>query len=449
MSATVRNDTTRLGRALFYVQQQALVTKSTPGAGVISAKIGTIIATAQGMDFAVRIQNQATTTPQIIDQFATLSGISRLELMTIHLPQLKAAGIIDYSVVNGQVSGLEDYVGLTAPMLRQALKLFDVMGPIPVERAVLHCAEIASWAPLTRSQHLEQLTDRGFDDRTAAEALQITLALGINRKVASASLNEDVVFNPNVWASGQEDIARFLRGLPPGERDALLGMCAQASTRPGLALPSYDGFGPAIVASATKVGLIQQATVKSTAAANEGTQTYLFSPVMESVDDTFVTTEALHLRKMFVAHVLYGAEKSKSGLGTITSPIRLVSALAGRGRVGPATNIATDYHLLEAHGIVNVRNAGNGRAWLEAAKTEVIEGGLGWLRAASGGASIGQGTAEAVLAELQPPQTFSTPEASRSRVGDLGESDEIAASAVLELRELRKEAQRVVRFDFS
>ena len=44
-------------------------------------------------------------------------------------------------------------------------------------------------------------------DETADEALNITLALGVNKKVPSSALREDVVFNPNVWASGHEGVA--------------------------------------------------------------------------------------------------------------------------------------------------------------------------------------------------------------------------------------------------
>ncbi len=57
---------------------------------------------------------------------------------------LKAADVVEYALVDGQVTGLEDFIGLSAPMLRQALRVFDEMGPKPVERAVLHCVEITS-----------------------------------------------------------------------------------------------------------------------------------------------------------------------------------------------------------------------------------------------------------------------------------------------------------------
>ena len=165
------------------------------------------------------------------------------------------------------------------------------------------------------------------------------------------------------------------------------------------------------------------------------------------MDDGYRTTEALHQRKLFVAHILYGVEKAKSGHGTIDMPLRLVSALARRGSVGPATKISTDYRMLEAHGIVDVVDAGNGRSYLTAVKTEIIEGGLAWLQAAAGAAAP-DGDAAAVLGNLRPPQSFSSPEAERASVGDRGESNEITTAAGLDLRRMREETQRVVRFDF-
>ena len=95
-----------------------------------------------------------------------------------------------------------------------------------------------------------------------------------------------------------------------------------------------------------------------------------FSPLLESEDDKALTTEALHQRKMFVAHILFGVEKARFGLGRIAHPTALVRRLSERGYVGPATNIGTDYHLLEAQGIVSVQAQDDGRAFLRMVKPE-------------------------------------------------------------------------------
>src|SRR5665811_1408261 len=95
------------------------------------------------------------------------------------------------------------------------------------------------------------------------------------------------------------------------------------------------------------------------------------------------------------------SEKAIAGRGRILDPRVLVRALLRNGSVGPASNIASDYHLLEANGIVAVRPSDEtpGRAYLELVKQEIVEGGLGWIEASY---SSGSG-AGADLGSLKPP----------------------------------------------
>ena len=275
------------------------------------------------------------------------------------------------------------------------------------------------------------------------EAIRLSLAAGVNLRVKSADLGEYVIYNPHVWAAHHLPIAGFLKGLPPAERDSLLGLCEQASSSPGLALRAYDTFQPGMLSSARKVGLVQAATVKSSVA--NGQQTYVFSPMLESEDDKLQTTEVLHQRKLFVAHILYGHEKAIAGRGRIYDPRVLVRSLLRKGAVGPASNIASDYHLLEASGIVAVRQSTTepGRAYLELVKKEIVEGGLGWIEASySNGSGAG-----ADLSALTSPSDWVSPEADRANLPDTGAAMEIAESAILRLREARKEATSAARRD--
>ena len=308
------------------------------------------------------------------------AGIGRQLLHTSVLPALKAANVADYLLdTDGVVIEVHEFLGVTGNLIDQSYRVLQHLHPSAEEVAMLHSIEVASFAPLTTSQHLEQLHRREFSDEVAELGSNLALATGLVRRISSSEVNEQVIFSPYVWESGQVEIAGFLRGLPPGERDALLGICEQAARRPGLALQSVVEPTPGIFGAAQKVGLVQAATVKSTGGA--GAQTYVFSPTIESDDDRFTTTEALNQRKLFVAHMLFGHERAERGGGRILDPVVLVRALLNRRSVGPASNISTDYHLLEAHGIVRVRDAANGRAYLELVKDEIVQGGLSWLRA--------------------------------------------------------------------
>lgn len=433
----------RLGRALFYVHRQAPLINDP----VQKAKLGQLIAAGEAMDYVVKLKDHGKSlTGAMAVEFAAHAGISQYRLFNDVLPILKEADLISYTLdlVGIGLAAIEEYVGLSGRVIDQAMRVTAKFAPTPVEIAVLHSVELASWAPLTRAQHAEQLHKRGFTDEVVNDAVRLTLAAGVNQKAKSTELNELVVYNPNVWSAHQAGIAAFLQSLPSAERDSLLGLCEQAANSPGLGLGSYSGFSSAMLSSARRVGLVQAATVKSSFGP-AGQQTYVFSPIMESEDDKLQTTEVLHHRKLFVAHILYGHEKAILGRGRVLDPTVLVRSMLNKGHVGPASNIASDYHLLEANGIVAVRPSKQypGRAYLELVKREIVEGGFGWLESVRGP----QAGSEAELSELKPPSEWHTPEADRANLPDTGAANEIAEAAILRLREAREEAARAARYD--
>ena len=403
-----------------------------------AAEIEPLLLAGKAMDFAARLKDfePSQLTREVVENFAKTSGIGPVSLLTHILPVLKRADVVDYTSSGDDLIGIEEYVGLSGTLVEQAYLILMKLNPSEAEQALLHSVELASWAPLTESDHLNELARRGFEDRIAQHGYKLALSVGVNNRITSSDLREDVVFNPYVWGTGQVPIAKFLRSLPPSEREVMLGLCEQASDRPGLALPSLE-TSPQVLASARKVGLIQATTVKSSAASG-ASQTYVFSPLLESEDDKALTTEALHQRKMLVAHILFGAEKARAGYGRITDPTLLVRRLWQRGVVGPATNIGTDYHLLEAQGIVSVEPDRGGRAFLRMVKREIVQDGLDWLERTGGNGSGGAMPAEMLLS----PGQFVTPEQNRASLSDQGATDEIADSVVLRLREELRSAAR-------
>ncbi|MER5850573.1 hypothetical protein ABT126_26985 [Streptomyces sp. NPDC002012] len=406
---------------------------------VIRADIATLLLTGQAMDFASRMHGYGRiTNAKAIRQFARLAGIPESALTFQVLPVLKQANVVDFAVdADGAVKSIEEFVGVSGTVIQQTFRVLEELKPSEEELALLHSIEIASWAPLTKTQHLDQIVKRGISDDAALRGLEYSLATAINRRVPSSDLNEEVIFNPNVWGTSQIQIASFLRNLPPNERDALLAICEQATVRPGSSLDDVGG-NPSILRSARKVGLIQAATVKSNAQGKFLTRTYVFSPLIQTADDQSTTTEALHLRKLFIAHILFGRDKANLSAGRISDPVLLVSKLLNAGSVGPATNIGTDYHLLESHGVVRVEELPNGRAFLKLIKEEIVRDGLDWLKASVG--NVPGGTS--FLEKDYVPGLFVTPEEDRSKLTDDAASDEITTATILELR---KEVQRAVR----
>lgn len=429
------DDLKRLGRAIIFVHQhdQKITTPH------VRAKVEVLLLTGKAMDFAARLQGHHDLLPltgPVVMKYAQFAGLGAIELRSTVLPALKKAGIVDYTVdTAGAVVQVDEYVGVSASVVEQTVQLLNQLGPHRFDLAFLHSVEVAAIAPLVKAQHLSEVVRRGFTDEEAAAALTLAEAVGIAQSVTSTELAEQVVFSPYVWGTKQIELATFLRKLPPNERDVLLGVSEQVLDRPGMSLGKL-GASPAVVRSAHNAGLIQAATVRSSVG---GESTYVFSPLLEAQDNQFTTTEAFHLRKLFVAHILFGYEQAMAGGGRIFDPALLVERLISRGRVGPATNIGTDYHMLQMHGVVLVQNvAGGDRAFLQLVKKEIAEASLRWIR------RITDMTGVEGIKLGQAPAEFTTPEAARENVSSSGAANEVMVAAVLELR---KETQRAARRD--
>jgi hypothetical protein len=117
----------------------------------------------------------------------------------------------------------------------------------------------------------------------------------------------------------------------------------------------------------------------------------------------------------------------------------LVDRLLSRGVVGPATNIRTDYHLLEAAGIVGVRDGGGLRHLMTVVKKDVVRDGLELLRTIF---DADGATRETIGTFTSPAAAFVSPEQDREGLVVDRAVTEITDATVLELR---REAQRAAR----
>lgn len=431
MTERTLDEVRRLGRAVVFVHQHDH--KITDP--LVRAEVEVLLLTGKAMDFAARLRGHerfVVLTHQLVLEYAKHAGLGVRELTNTVLPALKQAGLVEYRLDSfGQISDLEEYVGVSATVTEQTVALLNVLKPQRTDLAFLHSVEIGAIAPLAESQHLDEIIKRGFTDVEAEEALRLARAIGLNLDAPSTDLNQSVVYSPYVWGTKQLSLAHFLAGLPPNERGALLGMSEQVLETPGLHIAKLNA-SPALIRSAQNAGLIQAATVQS---ATGKSSTYAFSPLLEAEDNMVTTTEAFHLRKLFVAHILFGHERAVAGRGNIQSPTVLVNALVTRGRVGPATNIGTDYHLLEAAGVVAVEPGSGDRAFLKLVKPEIARAGLEWIR------RITDTSGTADLALNQRPARFIKPEDGRTSESD-GAAHEIMVASI---HELRKEMQRAAR----
>jgi hypothetical protein len=428
----------RLGRTILRVYQHKDMIRDQ----IILGSVNTILRAGQAMDFAARLRDYGLhLSPAMAVEYAQLVGIGLADLRLAILPPLKDAGVLDYSLRDGQLTSIQEYVGVSASVLEQLVAVFEQFGPTPIERCLLHTVELAAWAPLTMRQHYDYLIAQGYGEDLVRQAVNLSLSIGVNRRAPAPRLGDEIIYGPYVWGTSVVDIAAFLRSLPTNERDVLLNLCETASLRPGLALPQMQSFNQDVILSARKVGLLQAATVVSTTGAG-ARQTYIFSPLQECEDQQRRTTEALHERKLFIAHILFGHEKAQLTGGRIRDPRILVNALLQRGQVGPAPNIGRDYHLLEASGIVRVEQTSAGPLMVMV-KQEIVADSLALLERTLGPTEPAALRTDAVPL-LRAPSQFVSPERDRLSIGENAATMEVMNATIQRLRE---EAQRAARHE--
>lgn len=392
----------------------------------------------KAMDLAMRIRRRGEVDYGTLKAFASFIGMSEFDLRTWCLPSLEKAQIIEILRRSpGEIVGVEEQVGVAAPILVQTAVLWRQNEPTAEERCAIASSDHLAYAPMGESQHRTILEQEGFPAASHRGVLVALRGLHMLRRQRSERLGEDVLYSPYVWGTEAVEIAEFMANLPPNERDVLASLSRTALERPGTVL---DDLAPnsRLVAGARKVGLIDSTRVLTQGGTARG---FAFSPALER-QLHYGATDVAHERKLFVAHILYGHRYEMWGRGRIEKPLALVRALIARGAVGPTTSIREDYPLLEAQGIVSVDVRSDGLAFLRLVKPDVAEDSLELLQAALGDE---EGTGgDNPLDALWLPGTFTTPERDRRQAPELEASDEAEViSATVE--RLREETQRTVR----
>lgn len=383
----------------------------------------------QAMDLALRLRRHGRLSYEQVKVYAKMSGLRDSDLRLWCLAALEGSGLLETTRRSGAVVEVEEQVGVAAPVLEQAADVWEAFGPSADERCAIASSDHLAYAPMAETDHRGMLAAEGFDELTQERALRALTGVNILRRQRSVALGEDVLYSAYVWGSEAVDIAEFLTKLPPNERAMLAQLSRTAAEQPGAAV---EGLSPndRLLLGAQKVGLVDNATVQTVGGQARG---FAFSPALERMLKGG-STDVVHERKLFVAHILYGHRYASAGLGRIRDPLLLVRRLIERGDVGPATSISKEYPLLESRGIVRVETTAGGRGMLKLVKKDVAADALDLLRQAL---AEGDGRGDEGVAGLWVPGTFRTPERTRRALPELapGVEAEVLNATVEELRE--------------
>lgn len=396
----------------------------------------------RAMVFAERLRNQGNPlSRERVEGLAQFLGIAGHELVTVILPALSSAGVLEYGTDwEGNLQAVEEYVGVTGSLLAQTARVFEQFSPTPASRSAVISGHLAAQAPMTLRNHLDAVIATGIPEEPCKEGVRAAHAAGMLRTVDSP-LREKIVYNEHVWATGTVQIAGFLRGLPSDERGAILGIVNDAARNPGIALPQLAASAPdaAVLQGARRVGLVDSVKVRSRSG---NSQTYAFSPLLEQELAARHATDALHERKLVVAHILFGHDFGRQSTGRIDDPVVLLNALLRKGVVGPATAITNDYMLLESYGIMRVRPATGSRSYLEFVKEDVVKDARDLLRQGRTFAEAG-GSPESTLEALWLPGSFVEPEADRPTAQEVGDAANELFDGIIQ--RMHDEAARATR----
>jgi hypothetical protein len=390
------------------------------------------------IELAERVRRRGRFKYARLCRFAEAQGVPESDLRLKLLPLLVDVGVFQFSGEITDETVIAEFVGVAESTPVQCDQMWERAAPSVREAAAVCSAELATQAPMALSQHQAVLEACGFPPSLHEQAFIDARAAGLLYRQFSPALGEDVLYSPYVWTHNAVDIAEFMNRLPPNERDVMRTVTAQALQHPGISEDQL-GLSENLLKGARKVGLIDATRVTTS---NNQQRSFVFPPTLEA-QLTVGSTESLHDRKLFTAHILYGHRYGYPGTGRIDYPLALVRKLITEGTVSPSSAARTDYLLLETAGVVGVERLDDQRrARLHLLKEDVARDSLDLLRAALDG-----GEAEAVGNLVLPGSAsamFTTPERDRAAIPEIQEGAEREAlESVVE--NLRVDLGRKVR----
>lgn len=392
--------------------------KEVKGAWIIHHGRKLVLDVNGSADFpAINEAAKATTLLTKLGQTAQAT-VSKTEARAIAIasgfdPRLELNGILSVLERKRLIEQSKDEIAIlgvtTRGSLVHASDIYSEAEPNAYEDASITLAEMASEAPIKRSEAADRIADIHKLSRDQVADF-FNRAEGIGFVDREGNEEDKLLFNGNLFR--RESVLktqRVLSSLNDNDRE-LVGHVSQLLAERGcLSVKSVEQ----ILTKQLFEKLVAAAVYDLNEVTNEqGSHIFVTAPsafhkfVDPLVDDCF------DMAKSLVAALTYGMSSRASSQGRITSLPALVGKLIAGGEVGPTTSIGQDYRVLEVNGVVKLRPDARfpDRFFLRLLKREIGELALQVLT---------QGNAyEQSLAELPsaPMARYIGPEESRASV---------------------------------
>jgi hypothetical protein len=352
------------------------------------AAMESLIFAGQVYELAWRLRGSPLSSAARIEAIAQEAKIGRRQLLREVLPALEQVSWVECHRDGATLLSVDAFVPPAEDLIAAVGTMLDLVMATPVQRAALALLRATSLQPLEESSALHAAAE--FGDQAAAEALRHLVSIQLVRRVRGED-GRTVVFNPNIWAAGNAELASAaLRAEDAGANEHVGALMEEVSLSPGIPEAHVTSTDKQWIDFAVGMGLVQRSVVQ-TSGGDE--QRFLFSPHLGR--DPFGTAAddpSGHVRQM-VGSMIYAATFASWKLH---SPGAFLYSLIRDGIAGNVPEIGQDYPMLETAGVIQVvPGSQSGRYRMKLLQANVAEAALNILdsRGQTRTASMEAGTA--------------------------------------------------------
>lgn len=287
-----------------------------------------------------------------VDALAKANQINRLELKA-SLTTLKEQGLIDVTGDGVAVLGVTQSM-----LLSHASTMFDAEAPDNTERAAIALAELASQAPLKRSECAEEIGDTyKLSNKDIADLFEQSEQIGFIDYDGAGP--DKLYFNGSLFRRDMVNKAALILDTLKSDEQERLAQVGALLSKSGCVLKSavVSILGDGLWAKLHQIGFYDVSTVSN----NSGDTEFVSLPgaLSKYIPDSLA--DMLDDAKALASSLTYGIAVSDPVRGRIQMPSVLLSKLITRGYVeGRAAAIASDYHVPEQRGVVQVKSTNQG-----------------------------------------------------------------------------------------
>jgi hypothetical protein len=325
----------------------------TYGTSQPKADMGQLEFAGTVIELAIRLRGSGVAPVSRVEAMALDAGISKRSLHQELLPALESLSLVDLERDrDGVVVVVSETVPPLGVLFARADQILAVAMPEPVERMALEILEMTTVMPITESSAIEACSKLG-SEREARRAIEDLESLHLCSRQRSDD-GDIILFNPNVWAADREYAEAALRAEDGRVRDALSGLMEEVAATAGLPEAEVQSCEPIWINYAVSQGLL----LRSLVATGRGQErSFLFAPHMgrSAFHEPTGSDPTGHVRQLIGSMVF----ARRYATNRLFAPRTFLNRLITDGEAGDASNIGTDYSMLETAGIVRVEKATN------------------------------------------------------------------------------------------